>query len=86
MANRGKDTNGSQFFITHNAVSHLNDGAGAGHYTIFGQTTKGQDLITNMGQDDHIKGIDILDPTAPLFSAESKQIAEWNTQIKAAKK
>ena len=86
MANRGKDTNGSQFFITHNAVAHLNDGAGAGHYTIFGQVTKGQDLVTNMGQSDHIKSIDILDPTAPIFAAESKQIGEWNSEIKAAKK
>ena len=86
MANSGKDTNGSQFFITHNAVSHLNDGAGAGHYTIFGQVTKGQELVTNMGQDDHIKGIDILDPTTPLFSVESKQISDWNAEIKASKK
>ena len=85
MANRGKDTNGSQFFITHNAVPHLNDGGGAGHYTIFGQVTKGQDLVIDMGQDDHIKGIDILDSTAPLFAAESKQIGEWNTELKAKK-
>ena len=86
MANAGTNTNGSQFFITHAAVSHLNDGAGAGHYTIFGQVTKGEDLVTGMGQDDHIKSIDILDSTVPLFTAESKQIDEWNTELKANKK
>ena len=86
MANKGTNTNGSQFFITHAAVQHLNDGAGAGHYTIFGQVTKGQDLVTNMGQDDHIRSIDILDSTVPLFTAQSKQIDEWNTQLKANKK
>ncbi len=86
MANRGANTNGSQFFITHGAVEHLNDGAGPGHYTIFGQTTKGQDLVTNMGQDDHIKSIDIIDSTVPLFTAQAKQIEEWNTELKSRKK
>lgn len=86
MANRGTNTNGSQFFITHGSVPHLNDGGGAGHYTIFGQVTKNVDLITTMGQTDHIKSIDILDSTVPLFTAESKQIDEWNAQLKASKK
>ena len=85
MANYAKNTNGSQFFITHTAVPHLNDGEGMGHYTIFGQVTKGQDFITNMGQNDHIKGIDILDSTVPLFTAEAKQIEEWNAELKAKK-
>lgn len=86
MANRGTNTNGSQFFITHDAVPYLDDGGKAGHYTIFGQVTKGQALISDMGQNDHIKSIDILDPTAPLFNAESKQIEEWNSELKGAKK
>ena len=86
MANRGTNTNGSQFFITHDAVAHLNDGGGAGHYTIFGQVTKGQDLVTNMGQADHIKAIDILDSTVPLFTSQAKQLEEWNLEIKSGKK
>ena len=81
MANRGKDTNGSQFFITHNEVAHLNDGAGMGHYTIFGQTTKGQDVVNNIRQGDRIKSIDILDSTAPLFEAQSKNITRWNNEL-----
>jgi peptidyl-prolyl cis-trans isomerase A (cyclophilin A) len=41
MANAGPNTNGSQFFITVANDEFLNTN---GHYTIFGQVTKGQDV------------------------------------------
>lgn len=44
-ANRGPDTNGSQFFITHRATPHLNMG-----YTIFGQVVDGQDVVNAIGK------------------------------------
>ena len=41
MANSGADTNGSQFFITYDALPDL-----TGSYTIFGKVTKGMDIAT----------------------------------------
>jgi cyclophilin family peptidyl-prolyl cis-trans isomerase/tetratricopeptide (TPR) repeat protein len=43
MANRGQDTNGSQFFITFDAVEQLN-----GFYTIFGELISGDDVLNTI--------------------------------------
>lgn len=45
MANAGRNSAGSQFFITHGPKSYLN-----GDYTIFGQVVKGQEVVNNIGR------------------------------------
>ena len=47
MANSGRDTNGSQFFITFGPTEFLNGG-----YTIFGQVIEGMDVVNGITRRD----------------------------------
>ena len=47
MANAGRDTNGSQFFITFVPVPHLNGG-----YTVFGQVVSGMEVVNGITRRD----------------------------------
>jgi len=47
MANAGRDTNGSQFFITFGTTPQLNGG-----YTIFGQIISGMDVVNGITRRD----------------------------------
>ncbi len=76
MANAGPNTNGSQFFITHGPTPHLD-----GNHTVFGETTKGQDVINSIVQGDKIESIKIHGDTAALFAAHADRIADWNAVL-----
>jgi peptidyl-prolyl cis-trans isomerase B (cyclophilin B) len=52
MAHAGKDTGGSQFFICHSAPSHLD-----GKHTVFGQVTKGIEVVDAIRPGDHMKKV-----------------------------
>jgi peptidyl-prolyl cis-trans isomerase B (cyclophilin B) len=55
MAHAGKDTGGSQFFITHTATPHLD-----GVHTVFGRTTD-MNVVNAIQQGDKITSLKIVD-------------------------
>ena len=55
MAHAGKDTGGSQFFICHSPQPHLD-----GVHTVFGQVSKGQDVVNKIAQNDEVKSIRVM--------------------------
>ena len=54
MALSGKDTGGSQWFVTHAPQPHLDGG-----YTVFGNVIAGMDTVDNIARGDVIRAISI---------------------------
>ena len=55
MASAGKDTEGTQWFITHSPTPHLE-----GRYTLFAEVESGMDVVHNLEIGDSIIGVEII--------------------------
>ncbi|XP_033230015.1 peptidyl-prolyl cis-trans isomerase cyp11 isoform X2 [Belonocnema kinseyi] len=77
MANRGKDTNGSQFFITTQPAPHLDN-----VHVVFGEVASGQEVIS------HIEGLPVDRMSRPLQDAKVVNCGELvlKTKSKAKKR
>ncbi|MDQ3687209.1 MAG: peptidylprolyl isomerase [Acidobacteriota bacterium] len=56
MALSGKDTGGSQWFVTHSPQPHLDGG-----YTVFGRVVAGMDIVDRIARGDRVLGVRIIE-------------------------
>jgi len=56
MAHAGKDTGGSQFFITHSPQPHLD-----GVHTVFGHVVNGMEVVDAIKQWDKIEKVEVIE-------------------------
>lgn len=65
MAHAGKDTGGSQFFITHRATPHLD-----GKHTVFGQVVKGVEIVDKVQAGDTMDKVVMLKKRSHKYEPE----------------
>lgn len=73
MANAGPNTNGSQFFITHQALPDLN-----GLHTVFGKIISERSLIWDIRRGDVIKSISIAGDARGFLERHDDRVYLWN--------
>jgi cyclophilin family peptidyl-prolyl cis-trans isomerase len=67
MALSGKDTGGSQWFVTHSPQPHLDGG-----YTVFGRVVEGLDVVDRIARGDRINGVTVTEQDRPPAGARPR--------------
>jgi len=92
MAHAGKDSGGSQFFITHLPTDWLNPRTEPveGGHTVFGRVVEGLDIARTLKQGDRIKNATVLRKRPheykPVIKGDDKPAAEEKSEDKTEEK
>ncbi|CAF1180748.1 unnamed protein product [Rotaria magnacalcarata] len=76
MANYGKDTNGSQFFITLVPARWLD-----GHHVVFGRVVQGIDFIHEIGEVDTFPGTSLPKKYVGILKASAKEVSRYDLAL-----
>jgi cyclophilin family peptidyl-prolyl cis-trans isomerase len=68
MASAGKDTEGSQFYLTHSMQPHLDGG-----YTAFGWVISGEDVLDRILEGDRIEAARVRPRSSPASDADLRR-------------
>ena len=79
MALSGKDTGGSQWFVTHSPQPHLDGG-----YTVFGRVVSGMDVVSRIARGDIIRRISVTEGAAAASKPAPKSAGKTSTTEKAS--
>jgi cyclophilin family peptidyl-prolyl cis-trans isomerase/HEAT repeat protein len=81
MALSGKDTGGSQWFVTHSPQPHLDGG-----YTVFARVVEGMDVVDKIARGDRIRNVTVTETARPASKVSTPLAGEQKKPAKTATK